>query len=113
MKGALNGVLNLSILDGWWAEAYAPEVGWAIGSTYVDPHEAEQDARDSTQLYELLEREVVPRFYGRGDNGVPVDWVRMMKASIARLGSAFNAQRMVVEYVESMYLPAHRAGRGG
>jgi starch phosphorylase len=109
MKGALNGVLNVSILDGWWAEAYAPEAGWAIGGTYVDPHEAEQDARDAAELYRLLEEEVVPRFYARGEDGVPRDWVRMMKASIARLGPAFNAQRMVVEYVESMYLPAHRA----
>ena len=109
MKAALNGVLNVSILDGWWAEAFTPEAGWAIGGTYVDPHEAEQDARDAEELYRLLEEEVVPRFYGRGADGVPRDWVRMMKASIARLGPLFNAQRMVVEYVETMYLPAHRA----
>jgi starch phosphorylase len=110
MKAALNGVLNVSILDGWWAEGYAPETGWAIGGTYVDPHEAEQDAHDASDLYRLLEEEVVPTYYRRDEAGVPRDWVRMMKASIARLGPAFNAQRMVVEYVEAMYLPAHRAG---
>jgi glycogen phosphorylase len=109
MKAALNGVLNVSILDGWWAEGCAPDVGWPIGGTYVDPHEAEQDALDAAELYRVLEQEVIPRFYGRNDAGIPVDWVRMMKASIARLGQAFNAQRMLVEYVEQMYLPAHRA----
>lgn len=109
MKAALNGVLNLSILDGWWAEGFAPGVGWAIGSEYVDSHEAEQDAYDASQLYRLLEEEVVPLYYRRGEDRVPSDWVRMMKASIARLTPAFDAKRMVVEYVEAMYLPAHRA----
>jgi starch phosphorylase len=113
MKAALNGVLNVSILDGWWAEGCAPEVGWAIGGTYVDPHEAEQDALDAAELYRVLEEEVIPRFYGRNEAGIPVDWVRMMKASIARLGLAFNAQRMLVEYVEQMYLPAHRGAAAG
>jgi starch phosphorylase len=110
MKAALNGVLNVSILDGWWAEGYARQSGWAIGGTYVDPHEAEQDAHDASELYRLLEQAVVPMYYRRDDDGVPRDWVRMMKASIAELGPAFSAERMVREYVESMYLPAHRAG---
>ena len=111
MKGALNGVLNVSILDGWWAEGYAPEVGWAIGGTHVDPHEAEQDARDAADLYQLLEKEVVPTYYRRDGDGLPRAWLKRMNASIARLGPAFNAQRMVVEYVEDMYLPAHRSAR--
>jgi starch phosphorylase len=110
MKGALNGVLNVSILDGWWAEGYAPEAGWAIGGTYVDPHEAEQDARDAAELYRILEEELLPAYYRRGEDGLPADWLRKMKASIARFGAMFNAKRMVVEYVENMYLPAHRAG---
>jgi starch phosphorylase len=112
MKAAINGVLNLSILDGWWAEAYAPEVGWAIGGEFIDPHEAEQDARDAADLYELLEEEVVPAFYRRDANGLPRAWLKRMNASILRLGRAFNAQRMVVEYVDDMYLPAHRGARG-
>ena len=111
MKAALNGVLNVSILDGWWAEGYAPEAGWAIGGSYVDPHEAEQDARDAAELYRILEEEVLPAYYRRGEDGLPADWLRKMKASIARFGAMFNAKRMVVEYVENMYLPAHRAAR--
>jgi starch phosphorylase len=108
MKAALNGGLNLSILDGWWCEGYAEGTGWAIGGTHVDPHEAEQDARDAAELYRLLEEEVVPAYYEQDADGVPRAWVAMMKAAIARLAPAFNAQRMVVEYAEHLYLPAHR-----
>jgi starch phosphorylase len=106
MKAGMNGVLNLSILDGWWYEGYSPEVGWAIGGT--DPAGAELDAG---LLYAILEEEVAPRFYDRGEDGVPHAWVEMMKASIAEIGERFNSDRMVTEYVEKLYVPAHRAGR--
>jgi len=94
MKAAANGVLNLSVLDGWWAEAYAPALGWAI--------EGVSDDADREQLYRLLEDEVVPAFTDRRDQ-----WVEMMKESIARLAPHFSMHRAVIEYAERYYLPAH------
>ncbi|HEY9075351.1 MAG TPA: alpha-glucan family phosphorylase [Anaerolineaceae bacterium] len=106
MKAAANGVLNLSTLDGWWDEAYTPEVGWAIGrgEIYNDPEYQEQVEAEA--LYDLLEREIVPAFYERGKDGLPRRWIEMMKASIQHLCSNFNTHRMVGEYVEKFYLPA-------
>jgi glycogen phosphorylase len=92
MKAAVNGVPNLSVLDGWWAEAYNPEVGWALEGT--------TDEADAEQLYRVLEEQVVPRFADRDA------WVRMMKNSIAQLAPRFSMQRAVIEYVERYYLPA-------
>ena len=94
MKAAANGVLNLSVLDGWWAEAYEPDVGWAIEGT--------SDEADAEALYRLLEQEVVPTFTGDRDR-----WLRMMLASIARLAPRFSMHRAVAEYAERYYLPAH------
>jgi len=110
MKAAVNGVLNVSVLDGWWDEGYSPDVGWAIGSgeLYDDPEE--QDRVECDALFNLLENEIVPMFYERDRNGLPVEWIAKMKASISKLGAFFNTQRMVQEYTESCYLPAHRAG---
>ena len=110
MKAAANGALNVSVLDGWWDEGYSPDVGWAIGSgeLYGDPEE--QDRLECEALFNLLENEIVPMFYERDRNGLPRDWIAMMKASIRKLGASFNTQRMVLEYTESCYLPAHRAG---
>jgi starch phosphorylase len=108
MKVLVNGGLNLSELDGWWAEAYRPEVGWAIGDGrehYGDPG---LDAREAEQLYELLEKEVVPCFYGRNGNGIPEGWVARMRASMSELTPYFSSNRMVREYVERLYLPASR-----
>jgi starch phosphorylase len=96
MKAAVNGVLNLSVLDGWWAEAYSPEVGWAIDGT--------SDEDDREQLYRLLEEEVVPTYVDERER-----WVELMKASIAELAPRFSMQRAVIEYVERYYLPAHHA----
>jgi glycogen phosphorylase len=94
IKAAINGVLNLSVLDGWWAEGYAPEIGWAIDGA--------SDEADAEQLYRLLADDVVPTyFYDRGR------WVEMMKASIARTGRRFSMHRALEEYVERYYLPAH------
>jgi starch phosphorylase len=110
MKVAANGGLNVSILDGWWCEGYAPDTGWAIGSgeVYKDPEE--QDQVECEALYSLLENEIVPLFYERDKGGVPREWIRMMKTSMRKLGAYFNTHRMVQEYTERFYLPAHRAG---
>ena len=94
MKAAINGVLNLSVLDGWWAEGYSPDVGWAI--------EGSSDEADREQLYRLLEEQVVPTFT---DNRAR--WVEMMQESIAQLAPRFSMHRAVIEYVDRYYLPAH------
>ena len=104
MKAAMNGGINCSILDGWWCEAYAPEVGFAIGG-----HAPADDAADAAALFDVLEREVVPAFYERDERGLPPRWLALQRASIEILGARFNTNRMVREYVETMYLPAHRA----
>jgi starch phosphorylase len=103
MKAAMNGGVNCSILDGWWCEAYAPEVGFAIGG-----NEPADDAADAAALFDVLEREVVPAFYERDERGLPPRWLELMRASIETLGARFNTNRMVREYVDTMYLPAHR-----
>jgi starch phosphorylase len=108
MKAALNGALNCSILDGWWVEGYAPETGFAIGDDTVAASEKEQDAADREALFAVLEQHVLPAFYERDTRGLPPRWLGMMRSSIAQLGTRFNTNRMVVEYVESLYLPAHR-----
>jgi starch phosphorylase len=108
MKGAMNGVLNCSILDGWWTEAFEPDVGWAIGGDQEDPNHDAQDHQDAIALYEVLEREIVPLYYDRNDQGLPAEWIRRMKRSIARLTPRFSSARMVREYVERLYLPAAR-----
>jgi starch phosphorylase len=110
MKAGMNGALNLSILDGWWAEGYGPELGWAIGGTEEHADEAAGDAADARTLLGLLEHEVVPTFYDRDDAGLPRRWLGMMRQSIAQVGERYNTGRMVAEYVERYYLPAH-AGR--
>ena len=117
MKAAVNGALNLSVLDGWWAEGYSPECGWAIGSgeQYDDPEE--NDAVEAEALYALLEREVIPAFYARDASGRPREWTGMMTAAIRRLGGTFSTGRMVRDYAERAYIPAHLAsvalGSGG
>ncbi|MGC9334190.1 MAG: alpha-glucan family phosphorylase [Anaerolineae bacterium] len=112
MKATANGVLNLSILDGWWDEAYRPEFGWAIGQGEAYDHPEYQDKVEAEALYELLEREVVPLFYERGSDGLPHAWINRMKASVQHLCPYFNTHRMVQEYTDSFYLPgAERAGR--
>ncbi|HVS84682.1 MAG TPA: alpha-glucan family phosphorylase [Gaiellaceae bacterium] len=111
MKAALNGVLNCSILDGWWAEAYAPELGWAIGDGEPAASDEEQDAADCEALFRLLEEEIVPAYYDRDDQGLPRRWIAMMRVSIAELGERFNTTRMVCEYVERLYLPAHAGAK--
>jgi starch phosphorylase len=101
MKAALNGGLNLSVLDGWWIEGYDGETGWSIASPDGDP--AARDDHDAAALYDLLEHEVVPLFYRRDADGVPRDWIRRVKASMQRLVPRFSADRMVREYVTTLY----------
>jgi glycogen phosphorylase len=109
MKVLVNGGLNLSELDGWWAEAWSPEVGWALGDGQDHNEDAAWDVHESDQLYNLLESEVIPAFYDRDPAGVPVSWVRMMRESMARLTPRFSVNRAVREYTEKYYLAAAEA----
>ena len=111
MKAAANGALNCSVLDGWWVEGYAPERGWAIGGLDVPESDEETDESDCEALFNLLEQEIVPLFYERDRLGLPREWVARMKSSMRALGSYFNTHRMVQEYTERFYLPAHGASR--
>ncbi len=106
MKVLVNGGINLSELDGWWAEAYTPDVGWALGDGKEHGDDPAWDAAEADALYGLLEREVVPEFYTRDANGIPTAWVKRMRESMARLTPAFSASRAVQEYTEQHYLPA-------
>lgn len=104
MKAAMNGGLNLSVSDGWWAEAEDGSNGWTIHSDPEGGADA-QDERDAAKLYELLENEVIPAFYERDGAGVPREWVRRVKASLRTVGPAFNATRMLNDYLSSAYRP--------
>jgi starch phosphorylase len=106
MKVLVNGGVNLSILDGWWAEAYAPEVGWAIGDGQEHGDDPAWDHADALALYDVLEREVIPGFYARDAAGIPSAWVARMRESMARLTPMFSSLRAVREYTEQCYLPA-------
>jgi starch phosphorylase len=111
MKVLVNGGLNLSELDGWWAEAYAPEVGWALGDGEEHGDDPAWDAVEAEALYVLLEREVIPEFYNRDLKGIPVAWVARIRESMARLTPRFSANRTVREYTEQYYIPAASAYR--
>ena len=106
MKVLVNGGINLSELDGWWAEAYTPEVGWALGDGQEHGDDLAWDAAEAVTLYERLEREVIPEFYTRDGSGIPTAWVKRMRESMARLTPRFSAHRAVREYTEQHYLPA-------
>ena len=106
MKVLVNGGLNLSELDGWWAEAYTPEVGWALGDGQEHGDDPAWDAAEADVLYDLLEQEVIPEFYARDERGIPAAWVARMRESMARLTPRFSANRAVREYTEQHYLPA-------
>lgn len=104
MKAAANGALNLSVLDGWWCEGFNERNGWAFG----DPHVS--DEADAHRIYDILEHEVAPLFYDRGDDGIPHGWVAMMKEAIITVTPRFSAQRMVAQYLEDMYRHANGTG---
>jgi glycogen phosphorylase len=107
MKVCVNGGLNLSVLDGWWDEGYRGDNGWRIGSGEEFADQQYQDEVESSALYDLMEREIVPEFYTRGADGLPRAWIKRMKRSIATNVSVFNTNRMVREYTEVSYVPSH------
>ncbi len=111
MKVLVNGGLNLSELDGWWAEAWAPELGWALGDGQEHADVAAWDRAETEQLYRLLEEEVVPCFYQRDENGIPLAWVSRMRESMARLTTQYSTNRMLREYTEKYYVPLARDWR--
>jgi starch phosphorylase len=119
MKVLVNGGINLSQLDGWWAEAYQPDLGWAIGDAQTHGDEGVWDDRDTAALFEVLEREVVPQFYTRDAAGIPTAWIARMRQSMATLTPQFSSNRAVHDYTQHYYLPAahewlrRRGGPGG
>lgn len=118
MKVLVNGGLNLSELDGWWAEAFSPEIGWALGDGRDHGDDPGWDGAEAEALYALLEREVLPEFYARDASGIPGRWVARMRESMALLTPRFSANRMVRQYVRQYYLPAaqqvrRRSASGG
>jgi starch phosphorylase len=106
MKSVANGGIHMSVLDGWWWEAYEQGRGWAVGRSRLDDDPEAQDAFDANSIYDLLEGEVTSAFYERDADGVPGAWVAMMKASIQAFAPAFNTSRMVSEYATRAYAPA-------
>ncbi len=111
MKVLVNGGLNLSELDGWWAEAYAPELGWALGDGLEHTDTQSWDMVEAEQLYRLLEEDVVPCFYRRNEQGLPVEWVSRIRNSMGSLTSRFSSNRMLREYTENYYIPLAAAYR--
>jgi starch phosphorylase len=104
MKVLVNGGINLSELDGWWAEAYTPEVGWALGDGKEHGDDPAWDVAEADALYDLLERQVVPEFYNRNNKGIPGAWVGRIRKSMSQLTPRFSANRSVCEYTEKYYL---------
>ncbi len=111
MKAAMNGAVNVSVLDGWWDEGYVGDNGWAIGGREQNPDDGAQDWADAQDLYRLLEDEIVPRYYERDADGLPTRWADLMRRSMASTMWRFSTTRMLRDYVESMYLPAAEAAR--
>mgnify|MGYP002761752930 CR=1 FL=1 len=110
MKAALNGALTLSILDGWWDEVGPCEFGWSIGGAEKYASEAEQDAVESDALYNLIEQDIAPAYYAKGEDGISLPWLSLMKDSVKHIAPFFNTNRMVKEYYERFYVPANNAG---
>jgi glycogen phosphorylase len=111
MKAAANGVLNCSILDGWWVEGYSPDLGWAIGrgESYSDSNT--QDQLESQALYDILEKHIIPSFYKRTVDNIPREWIARMKMCMRKLAPVFNTNRMVRDYTEKFYVPSDTRGR--
>jgi glycogen phosphorylase len=106
MKAAINGVVNVSVLDGWWDEGWTEDNGWAIGGRETNSDEGAQDWADAMDLYRLLETEIVPTYYDRDAKGVPQAWLDTMRRSMATTIWRFSTTRMLQEYAERLYLPA-------
>ena len=109
MKAALNGILNLSILDGWYDECYEDSGGWAIGDR--EAYSEDQDAMHASDIYSLLENEILPLYYARSEKDVPVQWVARMKQCLKNISPRFNTQRMLHEYFHNLYSPAHESSQ--
>ncbi|MFI5263887.1 MAG: alpha-glucan family phosphorylase, partial [Candidatus Kapaibacterium sp.] len=105
MKAAINGVPNLSVLDGWWCEGYNGRNGWAIAASEVEDHEA-QDTKDSSEIYRLLEEEIIPRYFTRDLDDIPNAWIEVIKESMRSVIPNFTSERMMKEYIEELYMPA-------
>ncbi len=110
MKAGVNGVLNVSVLDGWWDEGFTGDNGWAIGGRETNPDEGAQDWSDAQDLYRILEQELVPAYYERDVDGLPARWAELMRSSIASIIWRFSTTRMLHQYVEELYLPAAGVG---
>jgi starch phosphorylase len=106
MKASVNGIVNLSVLDGWWDEGWTGDNGWAIGGRVTSGDEGAQDWADALDLYRILEEEVVPRYYERDAGGLPRGWLELMKRAITTTIWRFSTTRMLREYAELEYLPA-------
>jgi glycogen phosphorylase len=111
MKVLVNGGLNLSELDGWWAEAYTPDVGWALGDGLEHDSDPAWDAIEAERVYDLLENEIIPEFYDRDEQGIPRRWIARVRESMARLAPQYSTNRMMEEYLERYYLPGAAAYR--
>jgi starch phosphorylase len=111
MKAAANGVLNCSILDGWWVEGYAPDLGWAIGRGEAYSDGNVQDQLESQALYDILEKQIIPLFYKRNVDNIPREWIARMKNCMRKLAPVFNTNRMVREYADRYYVPSDARGR--
>ena len=105
-KVSINGIINFSILDGWWCEGYNGKNGWTIGDDTVFENEYNQDNFDSDSIYDILEKEIIPIYFDRNENGVPVKWVKIMKESIKSLTAIYSMHRMVQEYTTKFYIPS-------
>jgi len=104
MKAAMNGVLNFSILDGWWMEAFNGENGFVIGNTDEFSSDSVADTEEAESLYQTLENEIIPLFYNKNEGGIPIEWVSRMKNAIATITSQFSSDRMVGEYLTKVYI---------
>src|SRR5438477_6417604 len=111
MKAAPNGGINLSVLDGWWRESHSGSNGWAIGAEIDNGTTEFQNEVDSSSLYQLLESQIIPRYYAKPDGKLPLAWLQLMRESIRSVTPVFNTHRMVKEYTERLYLPAAQAYR--
>ncbi|MFA8449847.1 MAG: alpha-glucan family phosphorylase [Bacteroidales bacterium] len=108
MKAIMNGVLNLSVLDGWWAEGYQPDAGWAIREAELGANPNFQNELDAEILYNLIEDDLIPHFYYRNENGIPENWVRFIKKSMSGIAPTFTMKRMLDEYYTKFYRPMHK-----
>jgi starch phosphorylase len=110
MKAAANGALNLSVLDGWWIEGWEAneEAGWGVVPS--DLMDGKGDSADADAIYTMLEREVIPLYYERDDRDLPREWIRMSKEAVRSLAPRFSSQRMVIDYINRLYVPASRGG---